>query len=48
MGNYVTRSELSRSRTWKQETIYPLIINEIEGGHFFIFEQMSQIKQIIL
>jgi len=33
---------------WQQETIYPLTINEIAGGHFFIFEQTSQIKQIIL
>jgi len=33
---------------WQQETTYPLIINEIEGGHFFIFEQTNQVKQIIL
>jgi len=33
---------------WQQETTYPLTINEIAGGHFFIFEQTSQIKQIIL
>jgi len=33
---------------WQPETTYPLTINEIDGGHFFIFEQVHQIKRIIL
>lgn len=33
---------------WQQESIYPLAIKVFHGGHFFIFEQIRQIKQVIV
>ncbi len=32
---------------WQRETIYPIEIHYFEGGHFFIFDHVKEISQLI-
>lgn len=48
LGSAEAEVTLSNVQGWQQESIYPLVINEIAGGHFFIFEQPTQIAEMML
>ncbi|MEZ5673643.1 MAG: alpha/beta fold hydrolase, partial [Thiotrichaceae bacterium] len=48
LGTQEQEVNYEEAAAWQQETIYPLVIKVFNGGHFFIFEQTRQIKQVIV
>lgn len=48
LGSAEAEVTVANVQGWQQESIYPLVINEIEGGHFFISEVPERVAEILL
>ncbi len=47
LGSAEAEVTLSSVQGWQQETSYPLIIKEFQGGHFFVSEQPSKVAETV-
>ncbi len=46
-GLYDKEATLSEVLAWQQECVQPMVLKEFQGGHFFIFERVQEVCQVI-